>query len=112
MYFFRYASLKQQLRERALTQRQALPYLIGTGILIGISNLINTNYDANAYDSLNEYLNITVFIIGTCYAYAENGGQSGFDFIQKYIVIGWIVTWRFIPVYIGVPFLGNIKEGQ
>lgn len=102
MYFFRYKTPKQQLRERSLTQEQTLPYLIGIGILIGISGIIVPGSITNSYDALNGYAGIILFIIGTCYAYSENGGKSGFDFIQKYIIIGWVVTCRFVLVFIGI----------
>ena len=100
MYFVRYASLKQQLRERSLTQRQALPYLIGTGIVIGLNNVLSLYCDSNSYDILSGFAMIVVFIIGTCYVYSENGGPSGFDFIRKYITLGWVVGCRFMLVWI------------
>jgi len=38
------------------------------------------------------------------YAYSQNGGGKGFDFIQNFVVLGWVVSIRwllgFIPVVI------------
>ena len=49
-------------------------------------------------------LSVIIVIGGTYYVYVQNGGREGFNLIQKYLVLGWVVGIRFtlalIPVAI------------
>ena len=43
-------------------------------------------------------LSIIFAIGGVLYAYEQNGRKEGSDLVQKFIVLGWIVCFRFILV--------------
>ena len=72
----------------------------------------------NELDFISGVLSVAFAILGVFYAYRCNGGKEGFDLIQKYVVLGWVVTIRcllaFIPLmivaYIGGEVLGIITD--
>ena len=87
MYFVRYQPLKTQLRERLLTDRETLPYLIADTVLA---------YHSGDPDIVPAILRSLVAVWGIVYVYKQNGGNSGFDLIRKFIVLGWVVAFRFL----------------
>ncbi|MBN2654631.1 MAG: hypothetical protein JXR79_05900 [Nitrospirae bacterium] len=97
MYFIRYEALKKKLTDRALSDREALPYLL---ILVGLTTMLTSipliGGDVNKWDVLSAFLNVVVAIAGMFYAYKQNGGNEGYDLIQKYVVLGWVVFVRFL----------------
>ena len=101
MYFLRYQPLKDKLRARSMSDREALPYLIIFSGLAAAVYLFPTTLDYNLWDWIGGGLGIFLGIFGVIYSYVRNGGRQGFDLIQKYVVIGWVVTVRcglgFIP---------------
>ena len=56
----------------------------------------------HAFDAVATTLSVIIAIGGIFYAYERNGGKKGFDLIQKYIVLGWVVFVRWF--LIAVPF--------
>ena len=102
MPFVSYHPLKERLRAREVSDREALPYLIIylvlTTLAIGFP-LNGSTY--NGFDWMSFVLSIFTVFGGVLYAYRENGGQYGYDLIQKYTVLGWVVTFRFLLV--GIP---------
>lgn len=102
MYFVRYQPLKGKLRERSLTDREALPYLVLDVFFITVISLIYTMREYNEFDMVAGVLSIIFGLGGVLYAYKQNGGKDGFDLIQKYIVLGWVVFVRWF--LIAVPF--------
>lgn len=101
MYFVQYKPLKRQLRSRSLSDPAALPYLILDGVFLTLFGAITDAFGTegwNDFDTLSMCLSVIFVIGGTCYVYQQNGGKEGFDFIQKYVVLGWIVGFRFFLV--------------
>jgi hypothetical protein len=51
---------------------------------------------------------------GVIFAYRCNGGKDGYDFIQKFVILGWVVAFKFIllliPVMIAAYQLGIIGD--
>ena len=43
-------------------------------------------------------VNTAITIIGTIYCYRCNGGSNGTSFLERYFVIGWVVTIRYIII--------------
>ena len=74
--------------------------------------LFPTTEEFNIWDWIGGGLSVTLALGGAFYAYARNGGRQGFDLIQKYVVIGWIVAVRcilvFIPCAIALYFIGEM----
>ena len=93
VYFWRIGQLKADLRQRPLSDREALPYLVlfmtlttaGAGIPMD-------NY--NVWDALGTVWSVAMAVIGTLYIYVRNGGSSGQHFVQRFFAIGWVVAVR------------------
>ena len=108
MYFIQYQPLKEKLRERTLSESEALPYLVVWGVLGNVWAMLwqmygNFNF-FNFLDVFSWALHVLIIIGGIYYVYSQNGGALGFDFIQKYYVLGWVVYVRcflaFIPIMV------------
>ncbi len=111
MYFIRYQRLKEKLKTRTLSDREALPYLILFAALAAAVYLFPTTEGSNIWDWIGGGLSVVLAIGGVIYAYSQNGGAQGIDLIQKYVVIGWVVAVRciliFIPCVIALYIIGE-----
>ncbi len=88
MYFIQYHPLKEKLRERALSESEALPYWILFNVLVVLGFSVPMPGDFNAWDAIEGVMSLLFTICGIYHVYSQNGGVSGFDFIQKSIVLG------------------------
>lgn len=100
MYFVHYHPLKEKLRDRTLSDAEALPYFIGSSILV----LIPVGGIENVWDFAALFISIVLTIMGLRWAYKANGGAAGFDIIQKVVVLGWILGFRLLLFFI-IPLL-------
>lgn len=100
MYFIQYHPLKEKLRERTLSESEALPYWILFNVLVVLGFYVPTLGDFNAWDAIGGVMSLLFTICGIYHVYSQNGGTSGFDFIQKVVVLGWVVTIRCLLVFI------------
>ena len=100
MYFFKIEPLKQKLRDGVFTDREALPYLIGWIVFSPLTLGSKLNF-AKDEDLLLAFLGIFATIFGPWFVYKENSGAVGNNFIQKFIVLGWVVYCRLALVFIG-----------
>lgn len=109
MYFVRYNPLKQKLRNRSLSEREALPYLILTGVVWTIFTFDVSSEDPNAFNVASMIISIAILIGGAFHVYEQNGGKEGFDLVRKYLVLGWVVGFRVclvsVPAMMIVAFL-------
>lgn len=118
MYFIQYNPLKEKLRSRTLSEREALPYILVYSALVALAGTLPMTQEFNAWDWASCVLSLGTSIAGVLYAYAKNGKNTGFDFIQKFIVLGWVTTCRcllaFIPlavvVYGTASFMNQTSE--
>ncbi len=94
MYFVQYNPLKQKLSSRSLSDGEALPYLILEGVVTALLSLDISSEGLNAFNLGSMFLTVAVLIGGTFHVYEQNGGKEGFDLVQKYIVLGWVVGFR------------------
>ena len=112
MYFIRYQPLKEKLKSRTLSDREALPYLIAFAGLAAAVYLFPSTDGSNVWDWIGGGISVVLAVAGVIYAYLCNGGKQGFDLIQKYVVIGWVVAVRciliFIPCAIVLYILGEL----
>jgi hypothetical protein len=93
-------ALKQQLRDRTLTDREALPYYLV--LTVGMCIVPLTASPASARAMLLGLLSATIAVLGVIYDYDQNGGRTGYDFIQKSIVLGWVLALRMLALMIPV----------
>ena len=94
MYFVQYNPLKQKLSSRSLSDGEALPYLILEGVVTVLLYLDISSEGLNAFDLVSVIISVAILIGGTFHVYDRNGGKEGFDLVQKYIVLGWVVGFR------------------
>jgi hypothetical protein len=114
MYFIKFHPLKEQLRERTFTDRDGLPYYI----LFVASSTFMAGFPMASSDGL-DVLSASAFsvatILGTIYSFKKNGGITGYDFIQKSIVLGWIIVfrclWLFILAAVVIGYFAKIALG-
>lgn len=100
MYFIQYNPLKEKLRSRTLSEREALPYILVYSALVALAGTLPMTQEFNTWDWASCVLSLGTTIAGVLYAYAKNGKNAGFDFIQKFIVLGWVVSFRCLLVFI------------
>lgn len=104
MYFIKIDDLKNRLKEGPLPDGEALPYLIANSLFVTLVFAIPSEYYFNIWDGLEVLGGVIALFWGVHYGYEMNGGTRGSNFIQKYIVVGWVVTFRWflisIPIFI------------
>lgn len=100
MYFVRYHTLKERLREGSLSDREALPYFLLFFAGLTVVHVVPTGEEFNEFDMVSGGLSVIFAIGGVLYAYEQNGRKKGFDLIQKFIVLGWVVSFRFLLVFL------------
>lgn len=100
MYFVRYKALKKKLADRTLSDREALPYLLIYTGGIALVTSIPSSDGFNKWDGILAFLSVATTLAGIFYAYKQNGGNEGYDLIQKYTVLGWVVGVRFFLCFI------------
>ena len=98
MYLIRYEPLKTRLRRREVGDREALPYLVMFFVLEVIVTSLPIVTDPNRWDILGSILTLAATVWGVLYGYRCNGKETGYDLIQKYVVLGWVVGIRFLLV--------------
>jgi hypothetical protein len=109
MDFISYQPLKEKLRNRTFTDRQALPYFILSSVL---SVPVPTSGTANSLDWVLTGCGVLITALGLLYAYRKNGGSDGVDFIKKFIALGWIALVRWTLVFIPLSVIVMIAIGH
>jgi hypothetical protein len=109
MNFISYQPLKEKLRNRTFTDRQALPYFI---LFCVLSVPVPTSGTANSLDWVLTGCWVLITALGLLYAYRKNGGSDGVDFIKKFIALGWIALVRWTLVFIPLSVIVMIAVGH
>ena len=120
MYFIKYQPLKRKLKERTLSDREAVVYLVVYTFFLGLAFVIPTGItdecsdaDLAAWDDeVFSLVFVCIPIAGVYYVYVANGGKSGFDLIQKYVVLGWVVSIRFLIVFLPLSVATIVVSAQ
>lgn len=102
MYWVRYQPLKERLSKRVVSDREALPYLLFFSGLEALALSIPASSEMNRWDIVSTILYVLIAILGVFYVYRRNGGSDGYDIIQKFVVLGWVVAIRFMIVTLSV----------
>jgi hypothetical protein len=95
MYWISYKPLKERLKKRSVSDREALPYLLLFSALEAIALSVPASSEMNKWDIIETILYVIVTIIGVFYVYRRNGGNAGYDIVQKFVVLGWVVAVRY-----------------
>jgi len=108
MHFVRYHPLKEKLRNRSVSDREALPYLVIFAALTALVGAFPVVDGFNEWDLISGLLSVALAVGGIIYAYKSNGAKEGFDLIQKYVVLGWVVVVRCLLVFIPLAIVAYI----
>jgi len=109
MYFWRIKDLKADFIAGKVTEKSLLGYLVAYTILVGLAMIPLS--ETNQFDVFSALIVIPVSVMGILYAYSSNGGDSGSEFLAKYIAIGWVVTVRLIAVILPLALAAGIFLG-
>ena len=99
MYFWKINNLKANLIERPATEREALPYLISLWALWTVSLYMGLPTDFGLQFYVNFFVAITGTIFGTWWLYKLNDKSGNNYFLQRYIMLDWVVTIRFFVIF-------------
>ena len=103
MYFWKIDSLKEDIRNGQLPERDkfiyAFIYIILTAVGLEALSWVPIE-NGNSWDILNSISNVLIVTVGTFYAYQANGAAKGFDFLGRYFSISFVVTIRFLALLI------------
>ena len=111
MQFLRYEAVKEKLRTRTLTDREALPYLLSMFAFAAAAVVFPVPLGNSLWDHINQGGTVLLAVLGLIHSYCQNGGANGHDLALKYIVLGEVVVMRCtlvaIPTGILLIWLGN-----
>jgi len=84
-----------------MNDREALPYYIVLSAFGALETALPRGgaLTLNLWNLLSVFVSTVVFIAGVIYCFRHNGGKAGYDFIQKSIVLGWVVAVRLLLLY-------------
>lgn len=102
MYWTRYQPLKERLKSRAVSDREALPYLLLFSALEAVVLSIPAVSEMNMWNVVETVSGGIVALIGVFHVYRKNGGKAGYDIVHKFVVLGWVVGVRFLLVALPV----------
>ena len=111
MYFVRYQPLKEKLKERSFSDREALPYFVLFFALFTGARVFPTVEEFNEFDMVSGVLSVIFAIGGVLYSYEQNGRKKGFDLIQKFVILGWVVSFRCFLVLLSVFIVAAVALG-
>ncbi len=103
MYFFKIEPLKQKLRDGTLTEREALPYYLLMLALMGLVPLPEEHVIHVPY--VHQLFTTALSLLGLIYAFDQNGGRAGSNFLQKAILLGWVLGLRLIVCLFAIMFV-------
>ncbi len=108
MYFWNLHALKAMLKERPLTDREALPYYFVVAFLIQLDAYASTYFESaepsSSLDHLFGAIYAVIVLAGILWAYVRNGGRHGFSFFSRYFAIGWVVGIQLLAAAVA-PFI-------
>lgn len=96
MYIWRIEGLKGQLAARALSDREVLPYFVASSSMFGLGLAIPPS-NPNGWDTVLGLAIALLTVLGTLWGYRQNGGQSGREFLPRFVAIGWVSSLRLLP---------------
>ena len=104
MYFYSIRPLKRRLATGPLSEAESLPYLVVFLAASAIASSLPGELE-NVWDWTDAILTVGLAVVGTWILYRANGGADGRDFVQRYIVLGWVVTLCFFTLVLPALFL-------
>ena len=111
MYFWRIKSLKRDLAAGAVSERNALPYLLWLGGLTSLASSLPLG-ELNGWDFVAAISSVGLFVAGTSYAFRCNGGSAGAHFLVRYLCLNWVLGLRLLVLFAvpGIVVLVPLEE--
>lgn len=104
MYLWNIHALKESIRSNGLTERAKFVYLLIWIVLFPLLGQIAFISGAQWAWTTPEIISFAavwaIFLIGMFVAYLWNGGSKGSGFVNKFTSIGFVVSIRFLPLFI------------
>ena len=97
LLFWRIEALKAELAAGPQSDRQVLPYLILSSVLLAAVGLVPLT-DINKWDVVGGCWSALLAVMGTLYVYRQNGAEHGQQLLARYLAIGWVVGIRCLAV--------------
>ena len=116
MYFFRLKVLKEELAGPGLTEKERLKYLL-IWFVPQILALFSSRESNDFWGMVGGCLVALIELAGVLYAWRRNGGAEGRAFLDRFLSISWVVTFRtllvvFISMSAAVSILGVIGQAE
>lgn len=108
MYFWRINTLKQLLTEKGLSENSAFKYMLWYTALTAVGIEMVSYFPleiVNNWDYIDSTLATIIPVAGTIFAYKSNGGDSGKDFLARYISISFVMVIRFTLYLVPILFI-------
>lgn len=113
MYFIKIKPLKDRLANRSMSDREALPYYLVFMASVSVASWVTMPPPTTHWHTINNWAGLLIILGGTVFTYAKNGGRTGYDFIQKSVVLGWVITVRLLPVFLcGIIGVALFKQAR
>lgn len=107
MYFWNVQALKAELQHERLAEQEGFKYILATFGTLSVFSYL-TSFIAEPPSLIEQIASLGSMVIlfaGTYAAYATNGGARGFDFLGRFMALGWVVGLR-VFVVATLVFLG------
>ena len=100
MYFWNIKNLKQDIKEKKLTEKDYFNYFFATTIIgsLGIFLLTSFPIGLENIDITNELLVLLITILGTYYTFKCNKGEKGKNFLGKFTSISFVCLIKYMLV--------------
>lgn len=103
MYFWKIEALKQDIKSNHFYEKDRFSYafiFIALSVIGMEAMMYAPIEDPNFWDTINSASNIVIPIVGTLWAFKANGGAKGVDFLGRFFSISFVVTIRFLSLFI------------
>lgn len=112
MQIIKFGNIIERLKNRSLTQSEMKAYvicfaLLNPGWISSIPGFFNSQF--SIWHLLWWIISIIILFCGVFYAFKKNGGNEGIDFINKFVILSWIVSCRtfvvIVPILVLISFI-------
>ncbi|HYD78280.1 MAG TPA: hypothetical protein VEC06_00590 [Paucimonas sp.] len=103
MYWWKLDQLRMELAQGTLKESARLWYLL---IFVlsstGLAEFPIVPDDPNQWDRITSIGVVVSTVLGTMWAYMQNGGNAGHRFLERYLSISWVFLLRFMAVVVPI----------
>ncbi len=104
MHFVKINNLKADIAENGVPPRDSLKYIILLMLLVSFPFPFG-NMQIEVFNGIYWIINSVILIVCTIYCYQKNGGDSGINFLSRYLSITFVVSIRFFIVLCVLSFI-------